>query len=209
MSTPTDLSLEEISRRTVGHYETHADSYWAGTHDHDVSQNINALLAAVEGEPPFDILDLGCGPGRDLKTFRDLGHRAVGLDGAGKFVVMARAHSGCEVWQQDLLSLALPTERFDGVFANAVLFHLPSTELPTVLRRIREGLRLRGVLFCSNPRGPNREGWFGERYGHYCELERWREFMHAAGFEEVTHYYRPAGQPRAEQHWLASVWRVS
>jgi len=31
--------------------------------------------------------------------------------------------------------------------------------------------------------------------------------MTAAGFIEITHYYRPPGLPREQQSWLASVWR--
>jgi hypothetical protein len=62
-------------------------------------------------------------------------------------------------------------------------------------------------LFSSNPRGANEEGWNGQRYGCYYDLQRWREFVAAAGFVEVTHYYRPPGVPREQQPWLASVWR--
>src|SRR5271156_4692346 len=46
---------------------------------------------------------------------------------------MARVHSGCQVWQQDFLELDLPDGYFDGIFANASLFHVPSQELPRVL----------------------------------------------------------------------------
>ena len=46
---------------------------------------------------------------------------------------MARSYSGCEVLHQDFLAMALPESRFDGVFANASLFHVPSRELPRVL----------------------------------------------------------------------------
>ncbi len=200
-------TTDDIAARTIGHYQTHAESYQAGTCDHDVSQNIAALLDAITGEPPFDILDLGCGPGRDLKTFTESGHRAIGLDGAPRFVAMARAHSGCEVWQQDILALALPAARFDGVFANAVLFHLPSVALPRVLGALHTTLRENGVLFTSNPRGQNQEGWFGERYAHYCDLSRWRVLLTENGFEELNHYYRPPGLPCDQQPWLASVWR--
>ena len=49
------------------------------------------------------------------------------------FVTMARAHSGCEAWRQDFLKLALPEKHFDGVFANAALFHVPRQELLAVL----------------------------------------------------------------------------
>jgi len=201
--------LEAIAGRTLGHYDRSAEDFWRGTRDHDVSQNIGALLQHIEGKPPFTILDFGCGPGRDLKAFADLGHVAVGLEGSARFAEMARAYSGCEVLQQDFLKLDLPAGRFDGVFANAALFHVPSQELPRVLRELRATLKPRGALFSSNPRGNNEEGWDRERYGAYWDLETWRRYLTAAGFVELTHYYRPDGLPRERQSWLATVCRRS
>ena len=151
--TPTDL--EQITSTTLSHYNAVAEDFREGTRDHDVSQNIDALLRHIQGEAPFDILDFGCGPGRDLQTFTRMGHKAIGLDGSEKFAQMAREDSGCEVWQQDFLKLDLPAERFDGIFANAVLFHIPRQELPRVLKQLRETLKPGGVLFSSNPRGEN------------------------------------------------------
>jgi SAM-dependent methyltransferase len=146
----------------------------------------------VEGQPPFSILDFGCGPGRDLKTFTDLGHRAIGLEGSARFAEMAR-EQGFEVWEQNFLKLDLPANRFDCIFANASLFHVPSSELPRVLSELHATLRPGGVLFSSNPRGSNDEGWNNGRYGAYHDLDRWRGFMTGAGFVELTHYYRPEG----------------
>ena len=202
-----DATLSEISATTIAHYDASAESFREGTRDHDVSQNRAALLDAIEGQPPFTLLDFGCGPGRDLKAFRALGHRAIGLDGSARFVAMARAETACEVWHQDFLSLDLPPAMFDGVFANASLFHVPSSELPRVLGQLRETLKPRGVLFSSNPRGDDREGWSGSRYGVYHTLETWRAVVLAAGYDEIGHYYRPPGKPRSEQPWLATVWR--
>ncbi|HUN70194.1 MAG TPA: class I SAM-dependent methyltransferase [Burkholderiales bacterium] len=199
--------MAEIARLTLAHYDSRAEDFWQGTRGHDVSQNIGALLRHIEGASPFSILDLGCGPGRDLKTFTELGHRAIGLEGAARFAAMARAHSGCEVWEQDFLRLELPPARFDGVFANAALFHVPGAELPRVLRELHAALKPDGVLFSSNPRGTNEEGWNRGRYGAYHDLEAWRGYVSAAGFEELEHYYRPAGLPREQQPWLATVWR--
>ena len=204
------LSTEDvarIARLTLEHYDQRAADFWEGTRAHDVSQNLAALLQAIATPPPHAILDFGCGPGRDLKTLSDLGHVAVGLDGAARFVAMARAHSRCEVWQQDFLRLALPAERFDGVFANASLFHVPGQELPRVLRDLWRTLKPSGVLFTSNPRGDNEEGWSQGRYGAFHDLDAWRRFLGAAGFAEIGHYYRPPGLPRDRQPWLASVWR--
>lgn len=199
--------LDDITRRTLDHYERNAQQFFAGTIDHDVSQNIDALLKAIEAAPPFTILDFGCGPGRDLKTFSALGHRAIGLDGAAHFVDMARAYSGCEVWHQDFVHLDLPAAMFDGIFANASLFHVPSRALPKVLGELYAALKPGGVLFSSNPRGQNEEGWHGPRYGSHYDFDMWQQYLTAAGFSHVHHYYRPAGLPREQQPWLASVWR--
>jgi len=204
------LNREELAKTsavTLDHYNERAEAFREGTRDHDVSQNIAALLQAIECRPPFTILDFGCGPGRDLKVFSELGHVAIGLEGAARFALMARSHSGCEVWEQDFLELDLPESRFDGVFANAALFHVPSQALPGVLRELRASLKPGGVLFSSNPRGQNQEGWNDGRYGVYHDLETWRRHLLAAGFIELSHYYRPEGLPFEQQPWLASLWR--
>jgi SAM-dependent methyltransferase len=194
VTTPVAPDPADVSRATLEHYSQRAAAFEEGTRDHDVSQNIAVLLRAIEARPPFAILDFGCGPGRDLQAFE------------APFVAMARAE-GHEVWHQDFLALDLPVERFDGIFANAALFHVPSAELPRVLVELRATLKPRGVLFSSNPRGNDEEGWNRGRYGAYHSLETWRRYMLAAGFAEIEHYYRPAGLPRDQQPWLASVWR--
>jgi SAM-dependent methyltransferase len=203
---PQSQQPGEISRGTLAYYERSAEQFRAGTQDHDVSQNIDALLRHITGAAPFTILDFGCGPGRDLRHFKALGHTAIGLEGAAPFVAMAR-ESGCEVWQQDFLQLDLAAGRFDGIFANASLFHVPTSMLPRVLRQLHGALRPQGVLFSSNPWGKNEEGWNRGRYGAYHDLPAWRALLTAANFSELEHYYRPTGLPREQQPWLATVWR--
>jgi SAM-dependent methyltransferase len=200
--------LERIADITLKHYDRRAEAFWRGTRDHDVSQNIAALLMHITGEAPFTILDLGCGPGRDLKVFAERGHTAIGLEGAAHFAAMARAYSGCEVWQQDFLKLDLPAKQFDGVFANATLFHVPSQELPRVLRQLFACLKPGGVLLSSIPRGDDEEGWSDGRWSVFHHPDSWRRCMSAAGFTELTHYFRPDGLPRDQQPWFVSVWRA-
>ena len=199
--------LQRLSEITIGHYDRAADDYWYGTRNHDVSQNYEAFLEAIEGKSPYDILDLGCGPGRDLQYFNSLGHAVIGLDGSEALVSLARLNSGCEVLKQNFLAMNLPECRFDGVFANASLFHVPSQELPRILLEVSNTLKSRGVLFCSNPRGNNEEGLGGSRYSCFFDLDTWRDYVVDAGFIEVRHYFRPTGLPRHRQPWLATVWR--
>jgi SAM-dependent methyltransferase len=202
---PPELAL--ITATTLAHYNQRAAEFWEGTRDHDVRQNVEALLRHMHGAPPWRILDFGCGPGRDLATFRALGHEAVGLDGSAELAALAREHGGGEVWEQDFLALQLPAAHFDGIYANASLFHVPGAELPRVLAELHAALKPGGVLFASNPRGNNEEGWNRGRYGAYHDLSAWRGFLEAAAFTELEHYYRPPGLPREQQPWLASAWR--
>jgi len=196
--------LDDIEALTLGHYNQNAEAFWTGTKDHDVAQNYEAFFARFSKDKKLDILDFGCGPGRDVYYFKSLGHRPVGLDGSEAFCNMARQYTRCQILHQKFLSLELPRHAFDGVFANASLFHVPSQELPRVLDDLHAALRPGGVLFLSNPRG-NDEGWSGQRYGHYMQFDTSKLFLEAAGFEVVDHYYRPLGKLKHEQPWLAIV----
>lgn len=198
------LNLYEVTRQTIAHYDGNAQSFWEGTKGHDVSQNIGAFLAACRQGVALDILDFGCGPGRDVLQFKSLGHRPVGLDGSAAFCRNAEELTGCPVWRQNFVELDLPEQRFDGVFANASLFHVPMLLLPEVLGKLHRALRQDGILFTSNPRG-NGENIHGLRYGHYMELAESTRFLTEANFAVLHHYYRPHGLPCEQQPWLAIV----
>ncbi len=199
--------MEKHEEVTIAEYQLTAASYREGTWNHDVSQNMEALVAAMPRNPG-KILDIGCGPGRDLVAFTKLGHEAVGLDATPAFVEMAKESSGCEVWQQSFLSLDLPPATFDGVFANASLIHVPGKEMVRVLRDLHGALVPGGAIMMSMCRGDG-EGYSprptGYRYTAGWEYETLAPCLTEAGFEIVKHYYRPPGLPRERQGWLVMV----
>lgn len=207
MNTNTNDDPTDLTSTTIAYYDGNAPSFWHGTKDHDVSQNYAALLDTIGRPAPLTLLDLGCGPGRDLAYFRDLGHIAIGIDGSEEFAGMARQHSGAEVWVQDFIALDLPDAHFDGVFANASLFHVPGAAIKGVLASLLACLKPAGVLFSSNPRGNDEQGYAGGRFGVFYRDETWLAMVENAGFTPVRHYFRPTGKPPEQQRWLASVWR--
>jgi len=123
--------MEKHEQITIAEYQLTAESYRVGTWDHDVSQNREALITAMP-RVPGKILDLGCGPGRDLVAFQAMGHEVTGLDATPSFVEMAKQSAGCTVWEQSFLSLDLPSNYFDGMRGNYEGF----SERPTGYRYV-------------------------------------------------------------------------
>jgi len=206
--TKNKQDIDKIEEITFNDYGGKAEIFWERTKDHDVSQNYDAFLTPFKGRIGLDILDFGCGPGRDIEYFKSLGHNPVGLDGTLEFCEIARGMTGCEVYHQSFNDLLLAENSFDGVFANASMFHVPSENLPKVLADLNKAIRPGGVLFMSNPRG-DEEGWSTPtRYGHFMQFDKSADYLQAAGYEVLDHYFRPPGLPFEEQKWLAIVART-
>lgn len=201
--------MEQHEQLTIAEYQATAASFREGTWDHDVSQNRDALVAAMPSNPG-KILDIGCGPGRDLVAFKGQGHTVIGLDATPAFVEMAQQASGSEVWQQSFLSLDLQPETFDGIFANASLIHVPRAEMVRVLKDLWRSLIKGGAIVMSMVRGDS-EGYSarstGYRYVVGWEYETLAPCLEQAGFEILHHYYRPPGLPCEAQSWLVIVAR--
>ncbi len=200
--------MEKHEQITIAEYQLTSAEYRLGTWDHDVSQNRNSLIAAMpkpKSGGKGKILDLGCGPGRDLVAFKALGYEVIGLDANPIFVEMASQAAGCEVWQQSFSSLDLPASSFEGIFANASLIHVPSAEMEKVLLALHQALSDRGVLLMSMLRG-DQEG-FSERPTGYRYVTGWEyktlaPKLLAANFQIINHYYRPPGMPIQDCSWL-------
>ncbi|MFM2041501.1 MAG: hypothetical protein RLY86_77 [Pseudomonadota bacterium] len=190
---------------SLPHYDAHAAEYANALASHDVGEARERLLALLP--PAAAILDLGCGPGRDLIAFRQAGHEAIGLEGSPALAEIARAASGAEVWTGDLRHTALPPVRFDGVWAQAVLFHVPTAALGNLLTALAGTLRPGGILYACDPTGGNEEGWVGDRYLAFRRPQTIQAIMRRAGFTLIETWRRPPGLPRRQQTWAAGLWR--
>jgi SAM-dependent methyltransferase len=199
--------MEPHEQITIAEYQSTAASFREGTWDHDVSQNRQALIAAMPRNPGR-ILDFGCGPGRDIVAFQAEGHEAIGLDATPAFVEMAKQAGSGEVWQQNFLNLDLPEQFFDGIFANASLIHVPQSEMLRVLQDLYQSLVPGGAIAMSLARGDG-EGYAdrltGQRYTSFWEYGTIAPLIEQAGFTIAHHYYRPPGLPQEMQSWVAIV----
>jgi hypothetical protein len=184
-----------------------AEAFWEGTRDHDVSQNIEALLRHIGPRRPSRSSISAAGRGATLLDFTRRGHRHR-LEGARRWRKWRVTHSGCEVWEQDFLSLICPRPFSTASLPMPRCSMCRVRELPRVLRQIAREPQAGGVLFSSNParRQP------GERSTASATAptmtSNLAEYLRGSGLSSNwSTTIVPPGLPREQQPWLASVWR--
>jgi SAM-dependent methyltransferase len=94
------------------------------------------------------VLDAGCGAGRDAAAFRALGYQVTATEAAPSLAALASRHIGLPVEVKTFDQFDW-REAFDGVWACASLLHVPRTELPAAVARLRTALVPNGVLWMS------------------------------------------------------------
>lgn len=189
------------SYKTRQAYDASADAYaqkTASLHPHEIAQ-----LFLDQLPQKAHILDIGCGPGRDVKIFADRGHNVTGIDFSSKAIEIAkRAVPNATFQIMDIESMAFPAGSFDGIWASASLLHIPKENLPSVFSKIHALLKSNGIFYVSVKKGCGERLEKDERYGDvekfwsFFEEDELKSYLTQAGFnilkfinvENVTPY---------------------
>jgi SAM-dependent methyltransferase len=150
---PVIISVAAYSANPIAYEEKYA------THLLDRPTRFASLLS-----PGSHILDLGCGPGRDIRIFSESGHKPIGIELNPAFIEMAGRHG--DVIQGDIRNISsifTPTS-FDGVWAQASLVHLQKSEVEKLLRDLKDLLKPDGLIYVCVP-AKGESGWLDENDG--------------------------------------------
>lgn len=145
--------MKKPIERTIAAYEALALTYADTWFDDPVMEpNLRRFLSFLER--PSCVLDVGCGPGRDVHFMVADGHEAIGLDLCTSMLrEAARRVPGAIFRCLDLRFPPYPPGTFDGIWACAALQHLPFEDLLSTLRRYEALLAPGGALAVSLPEG--------------------------------------------------------
>lgn len=106
------------------------------------------------------VLDAGCGPGHHGKYLQDKGLDVIGVDISPEMVRLAR-EKGMRAEVGDVEDLRFGDNKFDGVWANAILLHVPKEKAAAVVKEWARVLKPGGMAHISVKEGTD-EG-FEER----------------------------------------------
>ena len=115
------------------YYQQHAEMFFADTVEVDMTPLYLRFLSLLRDQA--QILDAGCGSGRDARAFANLGHRVTAFDDSPALIALAESHLGQPVHCLRFQDIAWQ-EAFDGIRGCASLLHVPAAELPDMMRRM-------------------------------------------------------------------------
>lgn len=137
-----DAVKELVQQHWNGRAATFDDESQHGIHSDEQHERWLSLLREWTGNPPLQVLDVGCGTGVVSLLLAELGHDTTGVDLAPKMVQRARtkahrADQSVEFYRGDAETLAIPDEAVDLVTARHLVWTLPNPE-----RAISEWMRV-------------------------------------------------------------------
>ena len=204
LQTKSDSEQSAVNT-TIQYYEEHAEEFAANTLGADMASIRSRFLAYLP--TGCQILDFGCGTGRDSKAFLDLGYDVTAIDGSEALCGIAQSLTGLPVRCLDFRDYTPEEgEVYEGIWACASLLHLQKTELLPVMKVLSQALRPGGAFYVSFKYGT----FEGERNGrHFTDftLEEFREFIKSIPELSVAEYWvtgdvRPG---RGDERWLNIV----
>lgn len=154
--------------------------------------------------PEAQILDVGCGAGRDMAWMESRGATVTGIDLSTGMLAEAGRQVHGPLLQMNMRHLSFPDAHFGGVWCTASLLHLPKREAPDALREMCRVLVSDGILFLGIQEGTG-EGWEAgphdipvERFFARYRLEEVEDMLSRVGFVILEHHRFDAGSRR----WL-------
>lgn len=119
------------------YYEINADAYFAKTVSADPSVFLSPFVLFLPAQP--QILDIGCGSGRDLLWLKQRGYHPTGLERSASLARLAREKSGCPVIEGDLETFDFSTGEWNAVLMVGSLVHISHNQLLPVLQKMLSG----------------------------------------------------------------------
>ncbi len=142
------------------------------------------------------VLDIGCGTGVKSKYLSNKGFKVTGMDFSEKMIEIAKKEvPNVDFVVGDIYELDSYKNKFDAVFAQAVLLHIPKQKVLEILEKFKNKLNPNGILYLavkeikdgveSEVFKENNYGYEYERFFSYFTLFEIKEYIEKLGLKLV------------------------
>ena len=152
---------------SIDYYDRYAVPYYEETVDFSMEEQLERFIELLPESA--DVLDLGCGSGRDTVFLEEEGCVVTAMDGSEKMCELASIHTGKEVLHLKVEDMEFD-DVFHGIWACAVLGHFTPDEVKGVMDKILKALKDDGILYFSVKKG-ERNGKYNGRYFYDYDRE--------------------------------------
>lgn len=153
---------------TIEYYNQNADDFFSNTVRVDLSSLYKPFTKLLPEKA--NVLDAGCGSGRDAMYFSELGYSVTAFDASAELVRKAKEYTGLDVLLMTFSELD-KVNTYDGIWACASLLHVPKTELPDTFMRFEKALKSKGVWYLSFKLGQHERTSCGRAFTDLNEEE--------------------------------------
>ncbi|RRZ97200.1 bifunctional 2-polyprenyl-6-hydroxyphenol methylase/3-demethylubiquinol 3-O-methyltransferase UbiG [Erwinia sp. 198] len=143
------------------YYRQNARRFFTDTVNVDMSALYQPFIVCLP--PGARILDAGCGSGRDVKAFSEMGFAVDAFDASAELVALARQLSGKPVERMRFQDVDA-AEKYNGIWCCASLLHVTEAELPEVMTRLAMALKPGGIWYLSFKYGRGEREKDGRRF---------------------------------------------
>ena len=198
------INMEKINK-TIDYYNNNAAQYFSNTVNVDMSECCDRFLKYVV--PGGRIIDIGAGSGRDIKYFKDKGYDVDGIDASEEMCRLASEYSGSEVICE-MIQDWYPTQKYDGIWANAALLHLSIIEIEKFVCRVSDYLNSDGVFYISMKKGVQTgSDNNGRLFTDFSEKKAQEIVSKNTALEIIDSWIMEDGLGRNEAKWLNVIMR--
>jgi len=199
------MKLTPQEQQTVDAYDQNA-TVWAKSRNKkgDWAEEKKKLKQYV---PTGKMLEIGAGGGRDARDLIDMGYEYVGTDiSQGLLKEAQKNNPGATFLLQSVYELDFPDNSFDGVWACAVLLHMPKDRIDNALQSMHRVMKVGGTLFISLKKGDGEKLVEGDHVGiqykrffSFYEMPEFSEILLRNNFEIIESYE----MDHSNKKWLA------
>ncbi len=184
---------------TIQYYNHNAKDYFESTVHADMSEHYEHFLKYLKKDA--NILDLGCGSGRDSRYFIEHGYKVKAIDGSKEMCSLATQFLNQEVENTLFEEISFENE-FDAVWASASLLHENKDNIDDVIRKIKIALKQGGIFYISFKCGDS-DRMQGERYFNDMNEESIKDLLKDFTIKEL--WFSDDVRPGREDRWINCI----